>query len=223
MAALTTNIKALFDRYNLEIPNYQRPYKWTRKNIEDLLNDIENAISDSARYKDFRYRIGAVLIHDDREHDRMNVVDGQQRIISLFLIYKHLDSQYDCYLSRHACFSNRESQGNIQDNSAFIRQRFFSRDDHERNMFISAFEKTLEVVVITVDDPAEAFQLFDSQNSREKPLNPHDLLKAYHLREMTDDLYEMEHSVEKWEDKDPKKSARYSRHTFFQFSTGPDA
>ena len=60
MAALTTNIKALFDRYNLEIPNYQRPYKWTRKNIEDLLNDIENAISDSARYKDFRYRIGAV-------------------------------------------------------------------------------------------------------------------------------------------------------------------
>lgn len=205
MAALTTNIKALFDRYNLEIPNYQRPYKWTRKNIEDLLNDIENAISDSARYKDFRYRIGAVLIHDDREHDRMNVVDGQQRIISLFLIYKHLDSQYDCYLSRHACFSNRESQGNIQDNSAFIRQWFSSRDDHERNMFISAFEKTLEVVVITVDDPAEAFQLFDSQNSRGKPLNPHDLLKAYHLREMTDDLYEMEHAVEKWEDKDPKK------------------
>ena len=30
---------------------------------------------------------------------------------------------------------------------------------------------------------AEAFQLFDSQNNRGKSLEPHDLLKAYHLRQ----------------------------------------
>lgn len=33
---------------------------------------------------------------------------------------------------------------------------------------------------------SEAFQLFDSQNSRGKCLEPHDLLKAYHLRNIKD-------------------------------------
>lgn len=49
---------------------------------------------------------------------------------------------------------------------------------------------------------SEAFQLFDSQNTRGKALDPHDLLKAYHLREMKMNPYEMEHAVTKWEAKD---------------------
>lgn len=40
----------------LNIPNYQRPYKWTRKNVSDLFGDIDTAISDSRRpdYTDFK-------------------------------------------------------------------------------------------------------------------------------------------------------------------------
>lgn len=30
----------------LVIPNYQRPYKWTTQNIDALLNDISDAITD---------------------------------------------------------------------------------------------------------------------------------------------------------------------------------
>ena len=33
--------------YNLQIPNYQRPYKWTEKNIIELLEDINHAIKES--------------------------------------------------------------------------------------------------------------------------------------------------------------------------------
>ena len=51
----------------------------------------------------------------------------------------------------------------------------------------------------------EAFQLFDSQNTRGKALDPHALLKAYHLREMKDTPYEMVRAVEKWEAKEPKE------------------
>jgi hypothetical protein len=57
----------------------------------------------------------------------------------------------------------------------------------------------LEVVVIYVKKESEAFQLFDSQNARGKALDPHDLLKAYHLREMHNDRYEMEYAVNQWE------------------------
>lgn len=57
--------------------------------------------------------------------------------------------------------------------------------------------------MITVNRIDEAFQLFDSQNTRGRALYPHDLLKAYHLREIHD-KYEMQNAVVKWESKDPK-------------------
>ena len=63
----------------------------------------------------------------------------------------------------------------------------------------------MEVVVICVDKVNEAFQLFDSQNTRGKALDPHDLLKAYHLRAMKDCPYEMQHAVTKWEAKNTKR------------------
>jgi len=51
-----------------------------------------------------------------------------------------------------------------------------------------------------LDDLDEAFQFFDSQNSRGKPLESYDLLKAYHLREMKDKPKEIvHHCVERWE------------------------
>lgn len=42
MAEILT-VKQLLNR-NIIIPEYQRPYKWTTKNISELLYDIENAI-----------------------------------------------------------------------------------------------------------------------------------------------------------------------------------
>jgi hypothetical protein len=53
--------------------------------------------------------------------------------------------------------------------------------------------------MICVDRVTEAFQLFDSQNTRGRALDPHDLLKAYHLREMRDYPYEMRRAVVQWE------------------------
>ena len=39
---------------NLSIPDYQRPYKWSIKNITDLLVDTENAINEGENYSSFR-------------------------------------------------------------------------------------------------------------------------------------------------------------------------
>ncbi|MCB1177884.1 MAG: hypothetical protein KDK36_09925, partial [Leptospiraceae bacterium] len=43
------------------------------------------------------------------------------------------------------------------------------------------------IVQIVTDKEQEAFQFFDSQNTRGKELAPHDLLKSYHLREMNNE------------------------------------
>jgi len=189
---------------NLDIPDYQRPYKWTIQNIEDLLNDISNAISDSDRFRNgFKYRIGTILIHIN-ENGFQDIVDGQQRVISLVLLKKYLLPDFDdskCNILRKS-FTNKTTQDNIHRNYMYIREWFSLKGVETENAFLHALEDIIEVVVISVERVSEAFQLFDSQNARGKALDPHDLLKAYHLREMKKYPYEMEHAVTKWEAKD---------------------
>ena len=191
-------------KMDLDIPDYQRPYKWTIRNIEDLLSDITNAISDFEGYRsEFKYRIGTIIVHKNEE-GRYDIVDGQQRIISLSMLKLYLEPGYECSVLNKD-FTNKTTQSNIHDNYTFIREWFSLKGEDVRKAFIRAFEEILEVVVISVENVSEAFQLFDSQNARGKELDPHDLLKAYHLREMKKYPYEMEHAVTKWEAKDTEQ------------------
>jgi len=189
-------------KMKLNIPPYQRPYKWSIHNVEELLGDISNAIADADKYRTgFKYRIGTIILH--KEGNVLNIVDGQQRIISLALLCLYLDKKYQCSIFK-TNFTNKVSQSNIHANYGFIRE-WFSLNTLDKDKYVNAIENILEVVVIEVNEIAEAFQLFDSQNTRGKALDPHDLLKAYHLREMRDYPYEMEHAVTKWEAKETKK------------------
>lgn len=191
----------------LSIPDYQRPYKWGIKNIADLLVDIDAAIRDGVKYSSFRYRVGTIILHyNEKSYD---IVDGQQRCISFLLLRLYLERSYlgtdnfDCNLM-HTCFSHPVSQENIHTNYRFIEDWFTVREDTEKKQLLDAFSKVLEVVVFVVTKLSEAFQLFDSQNTRGRELDPHDLLKAYHLRAMRNYPYEMQRAVTKWEAKEPK-------------------
>ena len=199
-------IKSVNDllRMHLNIPDYQRPYKWDIQNIDDLFLDITNAISDADRYRSsFKYRIGTIILHKTKDHI-YDIVDGQQRIISLVLLKQCIEPGFQCSILEKD-FTDKSTQYHIHRNYTFIREWFSLKSDDVKNAFIRAFEDILEVVIVCVDKVTEAFQLFDSQNTRGKALDPHDLLKAYHLREMKQYPYEMEHAVTKWEAKNTEK------------------
>lgn len=194
-------IKSITDllSMDLKIPSYQRPYKWKIQNIEDLLSDISKAISDADKYRtEFKYRIGTIIVHEN-SLGVYEIVDGQQRVISLTLIKQCIDPEFHCSILDEE-FDNKTAQINIRNNYTYIRE-WFTINSALKDSFNKAFDDILEVVVISVDKISEAFQLFDSQNTRGKELDPHDLLKAYHLREMKRYPYEMEHAVTKWESK----------------------
>jgi len=188
----------------LFIPDYQRPYKWTTKNVADLLDDINNAIIYAEKNTEFQYRIGTVILHRVDENNTFGIIDGQQRTITLLLLNLFLDNTFTCSLLEET-FNNPISQANIRNNYDFIKDWFSLKGKEYKNNFLKALNYILEVVIIFVDREYEAFQLFDSQNTRGKALDPHDLLKAYHLREMKDNQYEMHHAVTKWESKDSKQ------------------
>ncbi|WP_373257360.1 DUF262 domain-containing protein [Phocaeicola vulgatus] len=186
---------------NLIIPDYQRPYKWTDKNITELILDIQKSIEESRKYANFKYRIGTVILHINKNNE-YEIVDGQQRILSFILLKLYLDPKFTCNLLKTKIL-NKITQKNLHDNYTTIREWFSSISDVEKELFNDALKNILEVVVIAVYKIGEAFQLFDSQNTRGRALYPHDLLKAYHLREIHD-KYEMQNAVVKWESKDPK-------------------
>lgn len=195
---------------NIVIPSYQRPYKWGKKNIRELILDIQKSIEDGKKYSDFKYRVGTVILYREskaepceRENDtKYAVVDGQQRLLSFLLLKRCLDPNFTCKLLS-AKFSDKVTKQNLHDNALYIREWFSSVDDATKKAFNSALKDTLEVVVLRVNELSEAFQLFDSQNTRGRELDPHDLLKAYHLREIHD-KDDMERAVLKWESKEPK-------------------
>ena len=187
---------------NLVIPNYQRPYKWTERNITDLLLDIQKSIEDHKRYLgSFTYRVGTIILHEDK--DQYEIVDGQQRVLSFVLLKLCLVPDFSCSLLNQN-FTNKDTQKNLYENYKTIREWLLSLSDQVKDEINKALADILEVVVITVSEISEAFQLFDSQNSRGKALYPHDLLKAYHLREIHD-KYDMQNAVVKWESKQPKE------------------
>ena len=187
---------------NIIIPSYQRPYKWTGKNITELILDIQKSIEDSKKYSNFKYRVGTVILYRASDKESYEIVDGQQRLLSFLLLKLCLDPNLKCELLSTTKFSDKVTQRNLNENYKIIREWFSSVDEATKAAFNRALGDTLEVVVLTVNELSEAFQLFDSQNTRGRELYPHDLLKAYHLREIHD-KYDMQRAVLKWESKDP--------------------
>ena len=183
---------------NLSIPRYQRPYKWTRRNVLDLVNDIKTVIEDRNHG---RYRVGSVILL--KNGDCFDIVDGQQRIITFVLMMKAIG--VPCVAERifegengARALSLNTTQKNLRDNYRSL-VKLLSVDQESGSSFIEAIEMQLEVVVITINNQESAFQLFDSQNTRGRRLDPHDLLKAYHLRAMHGRGYEMRRAVNEWE------------------------
>lgn len=198
----------------LEIPQYQRPYKWTGKHINQLFSDIAIHKDKSA------YRLGTIVFH--REGAKKNIVDGQQRTISLLLAARALiqrsmakalerkDLQKQLSALEQAMvnpsFTSEISQKNIHSNYLEV-GRIVSRADFTE-AHIDFFLNKCQVVAVELTDVSEAFQFFDSQNARGRDLEPHDLLKAYHLREFSprDEPLKVA-TVARWEDSDTQELA----------------
>lgn len=193
---------------NITIPDYQRPYKWSTKSVGELLGDIESASKTGLKEIEngFKYSVGTVILHkhDDNEY---HIVDGQQRTLTLLLIAIRLGVDIKSPL-KDIDFKNKTSQSNLQTNYRFINSWFNFKSPEKVESFKNAFCNLLEVVEVVVqkDKLASAFQLFDSQNTKGRALDPHDILKAYHLRKMRSlPPDEMQNAVVNWEKKRPNE------------------
>ena len=168
----------------LRVPAYQRKYAWTLEQVASLCKDALTAIAERRR----EYHIGTLILHNNGEW--MDVVDGQQRLTSICLL---LDNPVSYKLIVESGNEEYTPFGKITKKDAdAIREEILAEGIDL--IKVKEFLPRCTFVVIVVEDVEEAFQLFDTQNGRGKPLTPDNLLKAYHFHEMT-------HGVEPYADK----------------------
>ena len=194
----TLTIKELFDfEKNLEIPLYQRPYSWEDEQVIDLIEDLISAFSS----KKDKYLIGNMIFH--HENDKLNIVDGQQRTTTLALILKVInESSYKLEFLNQKL--NSLSYKSIVDNYKLIQSRFKNYEEKKTDFSRFICEKVM-ITYIKANTLDEAFMLFDSQNTRGKPLDRKDLLKVHHIRFINS--YQKQKTVaKKWEEITKKNS-----------------
>ncbi len=108
------SVKNLLDK-RFFIPSYQRGYRWGKKQVDDLLNDINDS--------EMNYCIQplVVKIFDENEYNSKDkqdgtekkevkyiVIDGQQRLTTIFLILKAL-RENNIYSLKYETRSDSES------------------------------------------------------------------------------------------------------------------
>tara|TARA_R110002050_G_scaffold300054_1_gene467517 strand:+ start:3847 stop:5700 length:1854 start_codon:yes stop_codon:yes gene_type:complete len=86
--------------YSFFIPSYQRGYRWTEKQVEELLEDIwAFAINppkqEEGKMRPFYCLQPIVVKQKNGIADEWEVIDGQQRLTTVFLILKNLESQIE--------------------------------------------------------------------------------------------------------------------------------
>lgn len=185
-------IKELFEEIRMDIPNYQRPYRWSKKNIESFWNDIKK----EEKPEEFTpYDFGFIVLHDN--NGKFEIIDGQQRLVTLSLILKSLeDETADSFISS-ITLQGIESEKNVGYNLQwFIRQK--EKLNEEERKFVKDRILKGQVDIVIMKDINDALRFFDRMNTSAVELTKTDILKSHHLLALSGTTDLSEEAKERW-------------------------
>ena len=125
------------------VPDYQREYVWTEKQVGQLLRDIDDGVDASSSENPSEYFIGTILVSPQENRKYFDVIDGQQRLTTIFLIL--------CAL--RALFKDKQLQGQEALISGLINSRDTGiRGDIETNLRLDPqYENAHQVIKTLVE------------------------------------------------------------------------
>ena len=172
-----------------QIPLYQRAFAWEDKQIIQLLEDINDSCTDI----DSKYYLGSLIVADRGSF--FEVVDGQQRLTTLFLLLHCLNVNPKSSLS-FACRDKSnytlDNLSGILSNSSVIDQtkiqesiisgvRIIQEELSNTSKYGDDFREKLAHVImyrIVVPPYTDLNHYFETMNTRGEQLEQHDILKA---------------------------------------------
>ena len=210
--------ETLFDKeVHYVIPRYQRAYAWEDKEIVQLIDDINDSTGD--------YYIGSLVVAKVKDKvETYEVVDGQQRLTTLYLLLHYLVSRgdlegevgktlsFDCrpnsnytlthiqdLLSKEKPFADDEDrlEQSILNGLKAIDQKFKTGDAIDVDAFI---ERLMSVILYRIEVPehTDLNRYFEIMNTRGEQLEQHDILKAQLMDYLSDRKKEQEFFSRVW-------------------------
>jgi len=173
------------------VPSYQRGYRWSEKEVGRLLDDVwENGARN--------YCLQPIVVQR-REDGSFELIDGQQRLTTLYLIYKYLASAERFSITYQTRPKTKEYLESIDESKKeenidffFIAHAFqcirdwFSKKEHDGETFRRCLSEHVQVIWYEVGTSAaqkdEAIDLFTRLNIGKIPLTSSELVKAMFLR-----------------------------------------
>ena len=192
----------LFDKeVHYVIPRYQRAYAWEDKEIEQLIDDINDSIGD--------YYIGSLVVAKVKgREERYEVVDGQQRLTTLYLLLNYLVSHnglvgevgktlsFDCRPNSNYTLEHLQDllsdekllvgdedrlEQSILNGLKVIDQKFTTGDAIDVADFIDRLQSVV-LYRIEVPEHTDLNRYFEIMNTRGEQLEQYDILKAQLMR-----------------------------------------
>lgn len=196
--------------YNFFIPSYQRGYRWGEKEVLELLNDIADftpRLVDEEKNEYTWYCLQPVVVKE-KEENRYEVIDGQQRLTTIYLILFYLNQDYverrrdklfeldyETRLDSKNFLKKLESdevEENYEKNIDFFYIRnayrtisdWFESDERGLNFDISGFRSKLKFnskVIWYLSTENDSIAIFTRINIGKIPLTNSELIKALFL------------------------------------------
>lgn len=181
-------VSEIFDNSQYMVPIYQRNYAWENDEIKQLIDDINDAITQDNK----KYFLGTLIVNK-RKNGIFEVIDGQQRLTTLYLIKKYIDANFDPNADKLQ-FEAREKYkrtfqaqdlNNLNNNNNYYAQEIISGYGNIKNNLKNEekeeFKRKLEnvyLVRVQVPKNIDLNHYFEIMNTRGEQLEPHEIIKA---------------------------------------------
>lgn len=179
------------------IPLYQRAYAWEDRQLVQLIEDIQDVDEEASYY------IGSLIV--SKQSGRYEVVDGQQRLTSLFLLLNCLGvkvkptltfacrerSNYtlrnikELLLEEQSKLDMDRIEAGIQRGVKILCHEI-GKADFDRRTFLKKLSKVI-VYRIEVPENTDLNRYFEIMNTRGEQLEQHDILKAELMSYLSDE------------------------------------
>ena len=186
------------------IPLYQREYAWGEKQIVRLIEDISDAEKDNKDAENEKnYYIGTLIV-SKRNDGKLEVIDGQQRLTTLFLLLNCLGVTTKTHLTFECRdrsnytlktiqgkddLDEKQQEDNIVKGVEIIK-RTLEKEKKSNPGFIGALKEKLKKVIlfqIIVPEHTDLNRYFEIMNTRGEQLAQHDILKAHLMKDLESD------------------------------------
>lgn len=191
----------VFDLYNgesatYEIPVYQRNYAWEKEEISALIQDVFNAFSTKKK----NYYIGT-LVSFYKGDQIYEIIDGQQRLTTIFLILNALNVKCSNRLTykarekanRTIAALNGERENSDDKDYGILRGATCAEESlkeivspDQRKAFKDYFQLNVRIIHYQVPRDIDLNHYFEIMNSRGEQLEMSEIIKARLMEKLND-------------------------------------